>query len=103
MSRSRRAVTSRDHARRHLYAEYESQRRVLLGRIHNLHLPPGVRGEARRDLQELPRGGVRGRIVDRCVISGRGGGVLRRYRLSRLVFRRLARQGHIPGVVKASW
>jgi small subunit ribosomal protein S14 len=37
------------------------------------------------------------------VVSGRGGGVLRRYRLSRLVFRRLARRGQIPGVLKASW
>nr|ATZ81780.1 30S ribosomal protein S14 [Picochlorum sp. 'soloecismus'] len=103
MTRSRRAVTSRDHARRYLYAQYESQRNVLLGRIHDLHLSPASRGVARHIVQEIPRASASCRIVRRCVVSGRGGGVLRRYRLSRLVFRRLARQGFIPGIVKASW
>lgn len=103
MTRSRRSVTSRDHARRHLYAHYESQRRALLEQIHNLHLSPSSRGAARHALQALPRSSAPGRIVGRCVVSGRGGGVLRRYRLSRLVFRRMARQGCIPGVIKASW
>lgn len=103
MAQSRRSVTSRDHARRHLYAQYESQRRVLLEQIHNLHLSPASRGAARYALQELPRASAPCRIVRRCVVSGRGGGVLRRYRLSRLVFRRLARRGQIPGVFKASW
>lgn len=103
MTRSRRAVTSRDHSRRHLYAQHEAQRRLLLEQIHNLHLSPASRGAARHALQELPRASAPGRIVRRCVVSGRGGGVLRRYRLSRLVFRRMARRGGIPGVMKGSW
>jgi len=103
MTRSRRSVTSRDHTRRHLYAQYESQRRALLECIHNLYLSPSSRGVAQHKLQAIPRASAACRIVRRCVVSGRSGGVLRRYRLSRLVFRRLARQGCIPGVVKASW
>lgn len=38
-----------------------------------------------------------------CKISGRTRGYIRRFGMSRIVFRQKALQGEIPGVVKISW
>lgn len=39
----------------------------------------------------------------RCLLCGRPRGYLRKFKMCRLCFRKLARQGEIPGVTKASW
>jgi len=54
-------------------------------------------------LSKLPRKASPVRLVNRCPISGRRHGFLRRFGVSRLVFRELAWKGEIPGVKKASW
>jgi len=41
--------------------------------------------------------------VNRCLVSGRRHGFIRKYGVSRLSFREAALQGLIPGVTKASW
>jgi len=61
------------------------------------------RYEARRKLQALKRNGSKVRVVSRCVITGRGHAVYRKFGLSRIKFRELALLGQIPGVTKASW
>ena len=43
------------------------------------------------------------RLRNRCALTGRARGYLRRFKLSRLCFREMASNGMIPGVVKASW
>lgn len=43
------------------------------------------------------------RLRNRCVLTGRCRGYIRKYKLSRLSFRELASSGTIPGIVKASW
>ena len=43
------------------------------------------------------------RVRNRCMRCGRPRGYMRRFRLCRICFRELALEGHIPGVVKASW
>jgi len=43
------------------------------------------------------------RLRNRCQICGRPRGFLRKFRLCRLCFRRLALQGEVPGVKKSSW
>ena len=40
---------------------------------------------------------------NRCQITGRARGVYRKFGVSRIVLRELARQGLIPGMRKASW
>jgi small subunit ribosomal protein S14 len=40
---------------------------------------------------------------NRCNICGRPRGFLRKFGLCRICFRKLALEGKIPGVVKASW
>ena len=43
------------------------------------------------------------RYYNRCKICGRPHSYMRKYGICRLCFRKLAYQGDIPGVKKASW
>jgi small subunit ribosomal protein S14 len=54
-------------------------------------------------LTKLPRNASPTRVVNRCRLSGRRHGYLRKFRCSRLTFREAALNGLIPGVTKASW
>jgi len=54
-------------------------------------------------LQKLPRNSSPVRIRQRCLVTGRGRGVYRKFGLCRNMFRLLALEGKIPGVRKASW
>jgi small subunit ribosomal protein S14 len=54
-------------------------------------------------LSQLPPGASPVRLVNRCGITGRRRGFLRRFGVSRIMFRELAWKGEIPGVKKASW
>jgi small subunit ribosomal protein S14 len=62
--------------------------------------------KAKRDyagLAKLPRDASPIRVVNRCAITGRRNGHLRKFGFSRLTFREAALNGLIPGVMKASW
>ena len=54
-------------------------------------------------LTKLPRNASPTRVVNRCAMSGRRHGYLRKFGCSRLTFRESALSGLIPGVIKASW
>ncbi len=54
-------------------------------------------------LQKLPRDSSATRQNNRCNMTGRVRGYYRKFGLSRLMFRELALQGKIPGVIKSSW
>ena len=43
------------------------------------------------------------RRVNRCQVCGRPRGYLRKYKMCRLCFRKLASEGLLPGVTKSSW
>ena len=43
------------------------------------------------------------RNYNRCQICGRPRGYLRKYKMCRLCFRKLASEGQLPGVTKSSW
>lgn len=62
--------------------------------------------KAKRDyaaLTKLPRNASPSRLVNRCRMSGRRHGYIRKFGCSRLTFREMALSGLIPGVTKASW
>jgi len=61
------------------------------------------RSEAVVALNKLPKNSSPVRLRNRCQITGRARGCLRKFKLSRLCFREMANSGLIPGVVKASW
>ncbi len=54
-------------------------------------------------LAKLPRNASPTRVVNRCAMSGRRHGYMRKFSCSRLTFREGALNGLIPGVTKASW
>lgn len=54
-------------------------------------------------LSKLPKNASPTRVVNRCSMSGRRHGYLRKFGCSRLTFREGALSGLIPGVTKASW
>ena len=55
------------------------------------------------ELRKLPRDSSPVRIHNRCSVTGRPHGYLRKYKVSRIVFREMAYKGEIPGCKKASW
>ncbi|SHG66221.1 SSU ribosomal protein S14P [Fodinibius roseus] len=55
------------------------------------------------ELQKLPRDASPTRVNNRCSLTGRSRGYIRKYGISRIKFRELALEGKIPGIRKASW
>ena len=55
------------------------------------------------ELDKLPRNSSKKRLHNRCKLSGRPKGYMRRFGLCRNMFRDMALNGKIPGVTKASW
>ncbi|MGD0139961.1 MAG: 30S ribosomal protein S14 [Tepidisphaeraceae bacterium] len=54
-------------------------------------------------LARLPRDSSPTRSRNRCQLTGRSRGVLRKFKVSRIMLRELALAGKIPGLKKASW
>lgn len=82
---------AREKKRRRLVAKYAEKRRRL------------KEAGDWEGLQKLPRNSSRVRLNNRCAISGRSRGYLRKFGVSRIAFREMALAGKIPGVRKASW
>lgn len=55
------------------------------------------------ELALLPRNSSPTRYRNRCMLTGRARAYYRKFGVSRIVLRDLARQGMIPGMRKASW
>ena len=54
-------------------------------------------------LATLPRDSSPTRSHNRCELTGRSRGYLRKFKISRIMLRELALAGKIPGMKKASW
>ena len=54
-------------------------------------------------LSRLPRNSNPNRQRNRCKLTGRSRGYMRKFGISRITFREMASFGLIPGVKKASW
>ncbi len=59
--------------------------------------------EAMIKLNKMPRNSSKIRLRNRCELTGRCRGYLRKFKVSRLCFREMASSGLIPGSFKASW
>jgi small subunit ribosomal protein S14 len=55
------------------------------------------------ELQKLPRNASPVRLHNRCNLTGRPRGYMRKFGISRVMFRKMALEGKIPGMRKASW
>lgn len=54
-------------------------------------------------LDKLPRNASPVRLHNRCKITGRPRGYMRKFGICRVVFREMASEGKIPGITKSSW
>ena len=54
-------------------------------------------------LAKLPRDSSPTRSHNRCELTGRSHGFLRKFKVSRIMLRELGLAGKIPGLKKASW
>lgn len=54
-------------------------------------------------LDKLPKNSSRVRLHNRCRVTGRPKGYIRKFGICRIVFREWASEGKIPGVTKSSW
>jgi small subunit ribosomal protein S14 len=54
-------------------------------------------------LQKLPRNASPVRVRNRCKLTGRPRGFMKQFGISRVMFRKMALEGKIAGVTKASW
>ena len=83
--------------------KYYTLRKELRGLIKNPNTPYDEKMKAIEKLQRLPRSSNSIRLTNRCAVSGRPKGYMRKFGLSRITFRELALKGELPGVTKASW
>lgn len=88
---ARKALVQRELKRQKMVAKYAAKREALL-----------AAGD-REGLAKLPRNANPTRLHNRCEITGRSRGYMRKFGLSRVTFREHASKGQIPGVTKASW
>lgn len=79
------------------------KRQELKKIIRNPNTSEEVRENAVIALNKLPRNSSPTRLRNRCKLTGRPRGYLRKFQMSRICFRELANDGTIPGVFKASW
>lgn len=85
-------------------SKLQQNKRAELKKISkNTNISMSERLEAQIKLSQLPRNGSLTRYRNRCSMTGRPRGNLRKFQLSRIIFRDLASWGQIPGVVKSSW
>ena len=54
-------------------------------------------------LQRIPKNASKVRLHNRCKLTGRPHGFMRKFGICRNQFRDLAYRGEIPGIKKASW
>lgn len=84
------------------WIEREKRKRAAVAK----HAAKRAELKAKKDyagLAKLPKNASPVRLSNRCKMSGRKRGYLRKFGISRLTFREMALNGLIPGVLKASW
>jgi len=93
----------REEKRAKTVAKYAAKRAALKAIIADESVEFAERMEAVDKLNKLPRDASPVRQQNRCRLTGRPHGVYRKFGISRNVLRRLAMQGDVPGLRKASW
>lgn len=88
---SKQSIIARNIKRQKLVAKYAKKREEL------------KKAKDYTALDKLPKNSSKVRVRNRCNITGRPKGYIRKFGISRIVFRTMAREGKIPGIRKASW
>lgn len=97
------SMVEREKKRAKTVSKYAKKRAELKALIKNPATSDEDRWDAQMKLQGLPRNANPVRQQRRCRLTGRPHAVYRKFGLCRNKLREHAMQGHVPGVVKASW
>ncbi len=100
---AKKSVLARQAKRQKLVDLNRERRTELRTRSVNIHITEEAREEARVALNKMRRDTSPTRLKNRCKLTGRPRGYLRKFGISRICLRELAGMGLIPGVTKASW
>ncbi|GAB3649031.1 30S ribosomal protein S14 [Echinicola sediminis] len=88
---ARESIKARERKRERLVAKYAKKREELK-----------AAGDYEA-LDKLPKNASPVRLHNRCKLTGRPKGYMRKFGINRVTFREMASAGKIPGVTKASW
>nr|WP_136252690.1 30S ribosomal protein S14 [Ningiella ruwaisensis] len=97
------SMKAREVKRAKLVKKYSEKRHALKEIISDVNASEEERWDAVLKLQQLPRDSSPSRKQNRCRITGRPHGFLRKFGLSRIKLREAAMRGEVPGLKKASW
>ncbi len=100
---SKKSSVERQKKRERLVAKYWDKRQMLKKIILDMSQPDEERMKAVDKLNAMKKNSSVIRLRNRCAMTGRSRGFLRKFKMSRICFRELAHQGIIPGITKASW
>nr|BBC77532.1 ribosomal protein S14 [Nitzschia sp. PL1-4] len=99
---AKKSMIEREKKRLYLEKKFSLERKILLLQYKNTkNIKKKI--EIALKIQKLPRDSSKIRIRNRCWKTGRPRGFLRDFGLSRHVFRNMAHQGLLPGIIKSSW
>lgn len=90
-------MIARERKRERLVKRYAKKREELKKLARNGDI------DAQIALDKLPANSSKVRLHNRCQLTGRPKGYMRKFGISRVTFREMASDGKIPGVTKASW
>ena len=88
-------------ARKALIAR-EAKRRKMVAKYADLRAKLKAEGNW-EELDKLPKNSSKVRLHNRCQLTGRPKGYMRKFGINRVTFREMALNGMIPGITKASW
>jgi small subunit ribosomal protein S14 len=97
------SMKNRELKREKAVAKYAAKRSELKAIIKNPNTSDDDRWDAQMKLQQLPRDSSPSRLRNRCQVTGRPHGVLRKFELSRIKLREYGMRGDVPGLTKSSW
>jgi small subunit ribosomal protein S14 len=82
---------------------YAEKRQDLLKIVKDPNTSYEEKREAQKKIARMPRDASATRHRNRCEVTVRPRGTLRKFGMSRNTFRDLALKGELPGIKKASW
>ncbi|WP_422136690.1 30S ribosomal protein S14 [Endozoicomonas sp. ALD040] len=97
------SMKQRELKRQRTVAKYAEKRAALKAIIISPDSSEDEKWDAQVALQKQPRDASSSRLRNRCRVTGRPHGYLRKFGLSRIKLREAAMRGDVPGLVKASW
>ena len=93
----------RDIKRKKMFEKYKNKKKNIKKQILSKNITESKRLELMFKLGKIPRNSSITRINNRCNITGNTRSVLKKFKLNRITFRKMALEGLIPGVTKSSW